>query len=119
MRIPSSSFQRHHKGTRLLGTEGGENGVWFVLASGTGIFINTGTTLRAMNRRELIAKLGINVQAHLSDVVEDVVALCPLARAHGYTSIQVGNPSQVNQPHLTSSCAATHAHAYFRDCVLP
>ena len=65
MRIGSSAFVRGERGprSRLLSREGGSNGVWFLVTSGTGVFINTGKSLRAPRRQELVAALGIDVSA--------------------------------------------------------
>ena len=130
IRTGSAHFMRGNrktpKGSRLLGREGGANGAWFLVASGTGVFINTGRSLRVADRKELVAALGVNVStlpmvgervgdlqpASAIDLIEDYVALCPLARARGYASIQVGNPDIVGKAGYTRPCTAKYAHAY-------
>ena len=123
LRIGSSNFARGERGprSRLLSREGGSNGVWFLVTSGTGVFINTGKSLRAPRRQELVAALGIDVSAlrggpgdkEVVNMIEDFVPLCPLVRRRGYTSIQVGNPTIVGgNASIAAPCAEDIATVY-------
>ena len=41
--------------------EGGGHGCWFIATRGTGVFINTGLSVRARSRAELVGRLGVNL----------------------------------------------------------
>ena len=104
IRVASSAFIRRaascSRDKRVLASEGGPNGCWFVVASGTGIFINTGRSLRVANRTELAASLGIRRKSatrmrqcggtSVLFSLEDDHPLCPHLRRAGYDTLQIG-----------------------------
>jgi len=130
MRIGSNHLVRGRttikRSARVLGLEGGANGAWFLVTSGTGVFINTGTSLRAPTRRHLAAALGINASAYgvafgkinasegnsMLSSLEDRMHLCPFARARGYTTIQVGAPEMLRKDSITSPCTQRRANQF-------
>jgi hypothetical protein len=76
--------------------EGGLYGCWFLAAKGSGIFLNTGRSLRAENRSVLADLLGYNLTALGRKFLgwnpwrlEHNTRLCEHARQQGYDSLQI------------------------------
>ena len=76
--------------------EGGLYGCWFLAAKGSGIFLNTGRSLRAENRSMLASALGLNLSASGHKFLnwnpwrlEHNTRLCEHARQQGYDSLQI------------------------------
>tara|TARA_B110001452_G_C15232565_1_gene426872 strand:- start:307 stop:2625 length:2319 start_codon:yes stop_codon:yes gene_type:complete len=81
--------------------EGGAHGCWFLLARGSGIFLNVGRSIRANNRSHLMSTFGEPLNARELDGYSRnpwlenwhnprarYCNLCRMARANGYDSIQ-------------------------------
>ena len=77
--------------------EGGLYGCWYLAAKGSGIFLNTGRSLRATNRSVLANKLGLNLTTKGRKFLawnpwrlEHNTRLCEHAVQHGYDTLQLG-----------------------------
>jgi len=77
--------------------EGGLKGCWFLGAPGSGVFINTGVSLRANNRSHLAHIFGLNLSASGRKFLnwnpwrlEHNTRVCEYARDRGYATIQIG-----------------------------
>ena len=94
--------------------EGGLYGCWFLAGSGSGIYINTGRSLRAANRSTLADTLGLNLTAKGRKFLgwnpwrlEHNTRLCEHAQAQGYDTIQLwweGCRARRTAPRATEAC---------------
>ncbi|KAL1528087.1 hypothetical protein AB1Y20_009453 [Prymnesium parvum] len=72
--------------------EGGGHGCWFLRARGSGVYVNTGRSLRIRNRSELLGFLGYpqSVRRRTFYVEMDAsVEVCTKVRRLGYNSVQI------------------------------
>lgn len=139
--------RRQTRKATLLKREGGPNGCWFIARRGTGVFLRTGRTLRVSGRPELMLALQINrtmiIEAaraqprkmhekfvdelvvngsfynlrHAIELIEDIVPLCPVARAWGYQTIVLGHDRPDYVPEVVSCAAECVARPLDGACV--
>ena len=85
---------------RVPAAEGGPQGCWFVgVRSGSGVFLNVSKSLRVENREALMARLNISFEPQTTrsirrwpyDLEQHKIRLCPLLRAHGFDTLQIGS----------------------------
>jgi len=135
-RLSTTSFLNGYGGRIPVHHEGGDRGCWFYRATGSGIFVDVGVSLRARSRDELARLLQLNVSMlfappigpkspqNLTSVdlakgahafrgrgkymLEQVIQLCTELRARGYDSIQLLDESL----HSDESRAGRDAHAH-------
>mmetsp|Transcript_68313 Transcript_68313/g.152483 ORF Transcript_68313/g.152483 Transcript_68313/m.152483 type:complete len:291 (+) Transcript_68313:394-1266(+) len=79
--------------------EGGNLGCWFFAAAGSGVFLNTGRTLRATNRTNLAVALNMSVPGSWTYRL-DGAGFCGRAAALGYDTVQILDEKYNEQTHL-------------------